>query len=301
MLKYVISVKQFLNKNQHRSLFKVAAALQSLPPQQFPQSLKGRVIATLFYEPSTRTRLSFESAILRLGGSVLSTENAAVASAAAKGESLEDTIRVVSGYADAIILRHKEPGSAERANRVATVPIINAGDGSGEHPTQALLDLYTIFQYKPQLDGLTVGLAGDLLNSRTLHSFLYLLCAYKVKLCLIAPTEFQLGQEHLSYLQEKGIPYQIVPDIDGCLSELDVIYINRLQMERHTASFGGKAPALTRQNVKLLKSEAIILNPLPRVAEIEPAVDTDPRAVYFEQAKNGVFIRMALLEELLKN
>ncbi len=299
MLNHVVSIKQFFDKKLLGSLLASAASLQALPSNQYPASLKGRVVATLFYEPSTRTRLSFESAVLRLGGNVLSTENAAEVSSAVKGESLEDTIRTVNGYADAIILRHKEPGSAQRASLVSQVPIINAGDGGGEHPTQALLDIYTIMQYKKRIDSLVIGLAGDLLNSRTLHSLLYMLAMYKVKLYLIAPKQFQLPLEYLQYLKEHKIDYEIVYDINDCLGYLDIIYINRLQMERHATKFTGKAPTLTRQNIKLLKTDAIILNPLPRITEIEVGVDTDPRAVYFQQARNGLFVRMALLNLLL--
>ena len=298
MLSHIVSIKQYLNKQQLSSLFSETEKLQNLPPDQHPKPLQGRVIATLFYEPSTRTRLSFEAAILRLGGNVLSTENAAAVSSAVKGESLEDTIKVISGYADAIVLRHKDAGAAERASKASDVPIINAGDGGGEHPTQALLDLYTISQYKKEIDGLKIGLAGDLFNSRTLHSLLFILAIYDVELYLIAPKEVQLQQEYLDHLKQKGIKHHIVYDIDECLSELDVIYINRLQMERHTKGFTGKAPALTVENVKLLKHDAIILNPLPRVDEIELEVDNDPRAVYFQQAGNGLYIRMALLAQL---
>jgi aspartate carbamoyltransferase catalytic subunit len=299
MVDHVLSTKQFLDKKQLDSLFTSAANLQNMPSGDYPQLLKGRVVATLFYEPSTRTRLSFESAVLRLGGSVLSTENANQTSSAVKGESLEDSIRVVSGYADTIVLRHKEVGAAERASIVSDIPVINAGDGGGEHPTQALLDLYTIVQYKKQVDSLTIGLAGDLLNSRTLHSLIYMISIYKVELYLIAPKECQLPKQYLTYLDERNIQYHIVYDIEDCLDKLDVIYINRLQMERHTKAFIGKIPTLTKQNIKKLKPDAIILNPLPRVNEIEAAVDADPRAVYFQQAKNGVFIRMALLDLLL--
>jgi len=299
MIKHVVSSKQFLDKKLLKSLFAATARLQKLPPDQYPQTLKGRIIATLFYEPSTRTRLSFESAVLRLGGKLLSTENAAEVSSAVKGESLEDTIRTINGYADAIVLRHPEPGAADRASIVSDVPIINAGDGSGEHPTQALLDIYSIKQYKKKIDSLVIGLAGDLLNSRTLHSIIYILSIFDVELYLIAPKQFQLPEELLSYLREKSIPFHQVHDINDCLGKLDVIYINRLQMERHTAKFKGKAPTLTKQNIKLLKPDAIILNPLPRISEIEIEVDNDPRAVYFQQAKNGLFIRMALLNMLL--
>src|SRR5664279_4048241 len=299
MLKHVISTKQFLDKKQLNSLFASAAQLQDLSPGYYPQSLHGRIVATLFYEPSTRTRLSFESAVMRLGGNVLSTENAAQVSSAVKGESLEDTIRIINGYADAIVIRHKESGAAKRASVVSDVPIINAGDGGGEHPTQALLDLYTIFQYKKKVDGLTIGLAGDLLNSRTIHSLIYMLSLYKVKLYLVAPKECQLPKEYLIYLTKKAVRYHIVYDIYKCLSKLDVLYINRLQMERNTEAFTGKSPALTLQNIGLLKSDAIILNPLPRIDEIELGIDSDPRAVYFNQAKNGLFIRMALLLSLI--
>ena len=231
--------------------------------------------------------------------SVLSTENANQTSSAVKGESLEDTIQTIAGYADAIVLRHKESGAAARAAGVSCVPIINAGDGGGEHPTQALLDLYTIFQYKKQVDSLVIGLAGDLLSSRTLHSLMYMLSIYDVELYLIAPKQCQLPAEYLAYLKEKNVRHHVVYDIEECLDRLDVVYINRIQAERHAEAFTGQAPTLTQQNIKKLKAVAIILDPLPRVDEIEPGVDTDPRAVYFQQAKNGLFVRMALLDTLL--
>ncbi len=298
-MQHILSTKQFLDTKILNQLFNSTQKLQSLPLNKYPKPLKGRIIATLFYEPSTRTRLSFESAVLKLGGSLLSTENAAATSSAVKGETLEDTIRVVSSYADAIILRHKDPGSAERASLVSDVPIINAGDGSGEHPTQALLDLYTIQQYKHKIDRLKIGLAGDLLHSRTLHSLLYLLSVYNVELYLIAPSDYQLGKEYLEYLRSTKTKFQIINNLDNCLEDLDVLYINRLQMERHLGKSKQPAPSLTTSNIGLLKPEAIIMNPLPRVDEIAVDIDKDRRAIYFAQAKNGLFVRMSLLQQVL--
>jgi aspartate carbamoyltransferase catalytic subunit len=300
MPQHILSIKQFLDKDQLNFLFDRATYLQSLPRRKYPASLDTRVVATLFYEPSTRTRLSFESAILRLGGKVLSTENALVNSSTVKGERLEDTIKVVGGYADAIIIRHKEPDAAKRASVVSSVPIINAGDGGNEHPTQALLDLYTILRLKSSVDGLTIGLAGDLLHSRTIHSLLYLLALYKVELYLISSPQYKLPQKYIEYLEGHNVRFRTEEDMTQCLPELDVLYINRMQVERHTTARKAKPPKFTTKHVTFLKPDAIILDPLPRVDEIESGVDNSQQASYFQQAHNGLFIRMALLELVLE-
>jgi aspartate carbamoyltransferase catalytic subunit len=265
--------------------------------------LRGRLLATLFYEPSTRTRFSFESAMYRLGGQVLSAENAARASSAAKGESLEDTIQIVSAYADAIVLRHQEVGAAERAARAAQVPVINAGDGAGYHPTQALLDLYTIKKELGRLDHLRVGLAGDLRFGRTARSLALLLSRFPGnELVLISPRELGIGAEVIDQLQ--GVRVVETEDFEGAIGDLDVLYQTRIQAERfaspdeyerHRAVY-----VVTVDVMRRLPARAILMHPLPRVGEIDPLVDADPRAAYFRQARNGLWTRMAVLDWVME-
>ena len=262
--------------------------------------LDGQVLATIFYEPSTRTRFSFESAMLRLGGQVMTAENALKASSVSKGESLEDTIRIISGYADAIVLRHPEVGAADRAAAVADVPIVNAGDGVGQHPTQALLDLYTIRKELGRLENLRVGLVGDLRHGRTVRSLALLLALYPgTDLTLVSPASLAMREDVLTELTARGVRYRQVEELDEVVGELDVLYQTRIQAER----FGSPSdyeryrgvyivdPALMRR----LPEDAILMHPLPRVGEIDPSVDADPRAAYFRQARNGVPVRMATL------
>lgn len=304
-MKHVVSIKQFEDRKLIERLFRRAAELKSMKPQDYPQSLQDTVIATLFYEPSTRTRLSFETAVMRLGGGVVSTENAGQFSSAAKGETLEDTIRTINGYANAIVLRHPMLGAASVAAEVSNVPIINAGDGAGEHPTQALLDLFTIQEAKNSLDGLKIGLVGDLLNGRTIHSLIHLLDMYKAELFCIAPDVLQLPESYQQELTKKGTKFHVLDSWDTVLSELDVIYITRIQKERFDSLEDYEAVkdsfVFDNSSLKELQEDAIIMHPLPRVIEIAPEVDNDPRARYFEQARNGLFVRMALLEYVCKD
>ncbi len=262
--------------------------------------LERQVLATIFYEPSTRTRFSFESAMLRLGGQVISAENAAKGSSTVKGESLEDTIRIISGYADAIVLRHPEIGAADRAARAADVPIINAGDGAGHHPTQALLDLYTIKKELGRLDHLRVGLVGDLRHGRTVRSLALLLSMFPgTDLTLVSPGSLTMEQDVLSALTARGVRYAQVDRLAEVVPALDVLYQTRIQAERFDSPESYERhrgvyvvdPALMRR----LPDHAILMHPLPRVGEIDPAVDDDPRAAYFRQAKNGLVVRMAVL------
>lgn len=262
--------------------------------------LEGRLLATIFYEPSTRTRFSFESAMLRLGGQVMSAENAARASSSSKGESLEDTIRIISGYADAIVLRHPEIGAADRAARAADVPIINAGDGAGHHPTQALLDLYTIKKELGRLDHLRVGLVGDLRHGRTVRSLALLLAQFPgIDLTLVSPGSLSMDQDVLTALAGHGVRYTQVDQLADVVPRLDVLYQTRIQAERFDSPESYERhrgvylidPAVMQR----LPDHAILMHPLPRVGEIDPAVDSDPRAAYFRQAKNGLVVRMAVL------
>jgi aspartate carbamoyltransferase catalytic subunit len=265
------------------------------------QRLAGRLMATLFYEPSTRTRLSFESAMLRLGGGVMGTEAAHEFSSAIKGETLEDTIRMVSAYADVIVLRHDEAGAAARAAAVATVPVLNAGDGPGEHPTQALLDLFTIEAELGRVDGVHVAFCGDLRHGRTARSLATLLTRYRdVRMTFVAPEVVQLGADIRARLDAAAVPYTLTHRLDDVVGGVDVIYQTRVQKERFrdAAEF-----ERARQGIRIdaalmqrLPERAIVMHPLPRVDEIDPEVDADPRAAYFRQAANGVAIRMALLD-----
>ncbi len=299
-MKNVVSVQQFNDKALLNQLFKSAAKMQAMPPAEYPNILDHLTLATIFYEPSTRTRLSFETAIQNLGGKIITTENAGEFSSAIKGESLEDTIKVINSYADGIVLRHPEAGSAKRAAAVSNVPIFNAGDGSGEHPTQALLDTYSMYRSKKQIDGLKIGLVGDLLYGRTVHSLLPLLSLYKVELYLLSPKSLELPKSYLKELDKQSVPYTVLNSWGDALPEVDVLYMTRVQRERFKLIEDYQAVKddfiLTPEMVKQMKKDAIILHPLPRVNEIDPAIDSDPRAQYFEQVKNGLFLRMALLD-----
>lgn len=301
-MKNVLSVQQFTDKALLAELFESAAKLQAMPPAEYPKPLEHLTLATIFYEPSTRTRLSFETAIQNLGGHLITTENAGEFSSHAKGESLEDTIRVINAYADGIVLRHPEAGAAKRAAAVSSVPIINAGDGPGEHPTQALLDVYSIHRAKGGFDGLKIGLVGDLLYGRTVHSLLPLLALYKVELYLLSPERLQLPTEYVKELDKQAIPYHIANDWSDALGKVDVLYMTRVQKERFKLIEDYQAVKddfiLTPELVKGMKKDAIILHPLPRVNEIAPEIDSDPRAQYFQQVKNGLFLRMALLDHI---
>lgn len=303
-MKHILSVKQLLDKSLLEQLFESAEYFQSLDPNKYPKSLQHKIIATLFYEPSTRTRLSFESAAQRLGANVISTENAGQFSSAAKGETIEDTIRIIDGYADGIVLRHPETGAADRAASVSDIPIINGGDGTGEHPTQALLDIYTLQRAKGQIDKLKVAFVGDQLHNRTQRSFIILLSMYDVELFLISPPELQLAEEYQDFLKKQGTTFHIFSDWEKVIGELDMLYINRIEKERFDSVRAYEAVknsfCITLDTTKQMKKDAIIMAPLPRLHEIALEVDDDPRAVYFQQAKNGLFIRMALLDYIFK-
>ncbi len=273
-------------------------------PHRFMGRLAGQVMAALFYEPSTRTRLSFEAAMLRLGGSTMGTDNAREFSSAAKGETLEDTIRIVSGYADVIVIRHNEEGAAKRAAAVSDVPIINAGDGPGQHPTQALLDLYTIRDELSKVDGVRVAMVGDLANGRTVRSLAYLLSKFKdVKLWFVAPPQVAMRTDLKSHLDEHRVPWVETEDLDAVLPEVDVVYMTRIQKERFADPGAYEAVKgvyrMDRDAMARMRKYAILLHPLPRVDEISPDVDDDPKAAYFRQARNGLHVRMALLDRLL--
>lgn len=264
----------------------------------------GEILVSFFYEESTRTRISFETAALRLGIRVVSTAQARVFSSAAKGETLEDTIRVLSSFhPDVIVLRSHEAGGAERAADVSSVPIINAGDGTGQHPTQALLDLYTIQREKGRSDGLTIVIGGDLANGRTARSLAYLLGKFEdVRIIFISPPELRIGADITAYLDRHTVLFREAASLFPALAEADVVYWTRVQKERmapETYAATADRFAIGASELARMRSDAIILHPLPRVGEIATEVDADPRAAYFRQTENGLFLRMALLEWVL--
>jgi aspartate carbamoyltransferase catalytic subunit len=297
------------------SIFREAKLAEEIANSGGSNLLKGKIVLTLFYEPSTRTRLSFEFATYHLGGRVLSSEAAREFSSAAKGESIEDTIRVVCRYRpSAIVIRHYEEGAAERAAAVAVeprgrrpIPVFNAGDGPGQHPTQALLDAYTIWRVRGTLDGVTMAVAGDLLYGRTARSLCYLLGKYPgVSLRLIAPVAVQMKDDLLAYLKRHKVPVTQTEDLAAGVRGVDVLYVTRIQKER----FGeGNAAAyerirdafsVTPEILANLPPHAIVMHPLPRVegphSELPTSVDADPRMVIFEQTEAGMYVRMALLK-----
>jgi aspartate carbamoyltransferase catalytic subunit len=264
--------------------------------------LKGKILATLFYEPSTRTRLSFETAMQRLGGGTIAM-GSVESSSVAKGETLVDTVRTVSQYADVIVIRHPRTGSAKEAADAVNVPVINAGDGAGQHPTQALLDIYTIFKELKTLKNLTVSLAGDLKYGRTVHALVELLSLFGARLYFISPHTLRMPEEITSNLKQKGIEVEETEDLFRAASESDLIYMTRIQKERFENLSDYErvkgSYVINGAFLKRLNKEISILHPLPRVDEINPEVDSYSGAAYFRQVRNGVYVRMALLAMIL--
>lgn len=310
-MKHVLTANQF-TRDEIDSLFQETDHLLQKGRDAFHRSLRGKAAALLFYEPSTRTRMSFELAMRYLGGITVSTEAAGMFSSAAKGETIEDTVRVLASYdVSAIVIRHPEKGSAQRAAAASPVPIINAGDGGDEHPTQALLDLFTILRTTPQ-QAITIAFCGDLEHSRTVRSLCRLLIQYggppSYRLILCSPASIRLGQDIQNELTAAHIPFSETERLEEALPLCDVFYQTRVQKERFPADESGTLAhreiqdrfRLTGENVAQMKERAVILHPLPRVGEIAPEVDHNPRAKYFpDQTRNGLFIRMALLQHLL--
>ena len=274
-------------------------------PAQYAHKCDGKILATLFFEPSTRTRLSFESAMLRLGGQVLGFSEAA-SSSAAKGESVADTARTVSCYSDIIAMRHPKEGAPLVASMHATVPVINAGDGGHNHPTQTLTDLLTIHREKGRLHDLTVGFCGDLKFGRTVHSLISALSRYTgIKIVLVSPEELKLpSYVKKDVLEKNAIPYLQTTDLESVMPELDILYMTRVQRERFFNEEDylrlKDSYILTPEKLEHAKKDLCILHPLPRVNEISVAVDKDPRACYFKQVDCGRYIRMALIMKLLE-
>lgn len=303
-LRHIVEAQQF-DRGTMSQIFAVAREMEQVVQHYGSNILNRRVMATLFYEPSTRTRLSFESAMRRLGGEVITTESAQEFSSAAKGETLEDTIRIVGGYADVIVLRHFESDASRRAAAVSPVPVISAGDGPGQHPTQALLDVYTIEREIGRLDGISIAFVGDLANGRTARSLCYLLTKFEApRIYFVAPEVVRMRGDIKDYLDRHGIRWQESADLAAVAGQVDVIYQTRIQRER----FGDRVEEyqqarghyiVDRSILERMSGDAIVMHPLPRVDEIVPEVDEDPRAAYFRQAHNGLYVRMALLRMIL--
>lgn len=296
--KDVLSAKQFTREEVDAVLALAGRFEEQVRSRQVPEILRGYVMASLFYEPSTRTRLSFEAAMCRLGGSVISMADAKTSSAA-KGESLSDSIAVIQGYADVVVVRHPQKGAAREAADASRVPVINAGDGTGEHPTQALLDVYTIKKERGRLGGETVCLLGDLKNGRTVHSLVQLLALYGGRVVLVAPRALAMPADIVADMRARGLQVTETEDLATALRESDVVYATRIQKERFEdpAEYERlKGSYIVDVDVlKAAKKDLTIMHPLPRVDEIATSVDALPGAAYFRQAHNGVFVRMALL------
>jgi len=300
--KDIISVKQF-DRGQLDYIFDVAHEMYEMVARVGSfDLLKGKILASLFYEPSTRTSSSFTSAMERLGGSVIPINNVSYSSVT-KGESLPDTVRTLEAYADVIVLRHPEVGSSALAAKYARKPVINAGDGIGEHPTQALLDLFTIKEELGKVDGLTVTMMGDLKYGRTVHSLARLLALYDIRLNYVAPEILSMPSEIIEEIDAVGISQASYTSLEPVLAETDVLYVTRVQKERFEdpASHEGLKGiyVVTPETLSHAKDAMIVMHPLPRVWEIDMAVDDDPRAAYFRQMEYGLYIRMALLAMVL--
>lgn len=283
-------------------LFDLAAEIEA-NPEKYAHVCDGRILATAFYEPSTRTRLSFEAAMLRLGGKVIGFSDAG-SSSAAKGESVSDTIKVISQYADICAMRHPKEGAAFVAASKSEIPVINAGDGGHQHPTQTLADLMTIRSMHGKLNGFTIGLCGDLKFGRTVHSLINALVRYEnISFVFISPPELKVPDYITDMLKEKNIPYSEVIKLEDVIADLDMLYMTRVQKERF---FNEEDYVrlkdfyiLTKEKMNMANKDMLVLHPLPRVNEISVEVDDDPRACYFKQVKYGMYVRMALIMTLL--
>jgi carbamoyl-phosphate synthase/aspartate carbamoyltransferase/dihydroorotase/carbamoyl-phosphate synthase/aspartate carbamoyltransferase len=299
----ILSVSQF-DAEKLEYIFARAREMQEMVRRVGgTELLKGRVLACFFYEPSTRTSASFIAAMERLGGGVIPITQGVQFSSVSKGETLADTIRVLEQYADVIVLRHPEIGSAQLAADYASVPIINAGDGPGEHPTQALLDLFTIREELGQVDGLKVAMVGDLRYGRTVHSLTKLLLQYDVSLRFVSPESLRLPLNIMNQVIDAGKPVRETHDVADVIENADVLYVTRVQKERFSdlAQYEEVKDfyEITPELMEKAKEKMVVMHPLPRVGEIHYAVDDDPRAAYFRQVQNGMYIRMALLAAVL--
>ena len=307
-LRHVLEAQQF-NKKMLKELFTIADTMEKILGKGGTDLLQRKILASLFYVPSNRTRFSFESAMLRLGGQILSTEMAESFSSELKGGSLEETIRTVGYYADAIVLRHYESGSAKRAAKVSSIPIINAGDGTAQHPTQALIDLYTIERELGGVDGVVIAFVGDLANSRTIRSLCYFLAKHTgIKVYFVSPPMLNMREDMIQYLKRRQITLFEVSGLDPNLEDLakktDVFYVTQIP----AGSFGDRLDdyeeskknfVIDKKILRNMKRNSIVMHPLPRDGEIHPEVDRDLRAVYYKQIHYGICIRMALLCSVL--
>ena len=294
----VLSITDFSRKDIDVVLKAARKMVPAAKGEKTNRSLEGKILSTLFFEPSTRTRLSFESAMKRLGGDVVAF-GTVEASSIVKGETLADTIRMVESYSDAIVLRHPQEGAARLAAEFTERPVINGGDGAGQHPTQTLLDLFTIWDQRGAIDGAKIALVGDLKYGRTVHSLTEALCNFEVDLTFVAPPGLQMPSEVVERAKSLGVSPMITEDLEAIVPDLDVLYITRIQKERFPdAQEYAKVAGTYRVDAALLRDarkSLIVLHPLPRVDEVAPEVDATPHARYFEQAFNGVPVRMALL------
>ena len=299
-MKNIISAKQFSKEEIESILARSEVFEKQCQVDKVEKLLKDKIVACLFFEPSTRTRLSFEAAALKLGASVISAENAMENSSAYKGETIEDTTKILCSYSDIVVIRHPKAGTLDDAAKVATKALINAGDGANQHPTQGFLDLYTIKKEHGRLTNLNIGFGGDLLNSRTLKSLVPLLRFYEGnKFYFLSPKELELPREFIRDLKDNNVAFEESNSLEEKLPELDVLYMTRVQKER----FANKEDyekvkdlfIFKKDNLENLKSNAIIMHPLPRINEIDQEIDQDPRAAYFREAENGLWVRMALL------
>ncbi len=299
-MRHILDTRQFNKKDVEKILSDASRMEELCKSGKKGKQLENKIVASIFFEPSTRTRLSFETAAIKLGASVISVENASSNSSAYKGETIEDTTKMLDCYADLIVMRHPKMGAAEAASKVSTKPIINAGDGANQHPTQGFLDLYTIKKEHKRLNNISIAFVGDVLNSRTLRSLVPLLMLYPDNtLYFVSPKELVLPEEYRKYLHDKKAYFVEMDNLEKIIPKIDVLYMTRVQKERFTNiedylkvkdSF-----LLKTEHLKKIKKDAIIMHPLPRVNEVDPVIDLDSRAAYFRQAQNGLYVRMAIL------
>lgn len=296
--KNLVSITDF-SREEYLRILELAAEFEKKPRQDI---LKGYVIATLFFEPSTRTRLSFETAINGLGGRVIGFSDSG-ATSASKGETLHDTIKMVSNYADLIVMRHPLEGSARLASEVSSVPIVNAGDGANQHPSQTLLDMYSMVKTQKTLEKLKIFMVGDLKYGRTVHSLLQAMSEFNTTFYFISPDELKMPASYKLFLEKKGLEYYEGNDLTSKLKEADIVYMTRVQQERFTDPIEYErvknAYILRRNMLEGCKETMKVLHPLPRVNEIHTDVDASPHAYYFQQARNGVYVRMAIISSIL--
>lgn len=290
-----------INDYTREEYLKILNRAEDFEKNTFQNILNGKIIASLFFEPSTRTRLSFETAVLRMGGRIIGFDS--TSSSIMKGESLYDTIKIVTNYCDLIIIRHQLEGSARFASEIATVPVINAGDGANQHPTQTLLDLYSIRKTQNTLENLKIAMVGDLKYGRTVHSLLIAMAKFKTTFYFVSPDELKMPDEYKMHLEQLNLKYYEEKDLLKIIPEVDIIYMTRVQRERFSDVMEYErtknAYILKKDMLKSTKPNLRILHPLPRVNEIEKDVDESPHAYYFKQAENGIYVRQALIAEIL--